>query len=237
MVTSTRNSDQDQMRLVKMSRGVLEVERFSRLTTTYTVKALTMDSGFTVMLRHPKAGWNYTLDRRPDGTEDLPDGYLIRLPVAKGAREASIGVTEQTPSRTQISIWNAPALDVLEKLLVSATVTADVRARLQPIIDRRRALAKIEEQLAGVAERRNKLDQRSEELRENLRAIAKNPKAGAQREKWTRQLDEFTSEANKLGAQLADLEAKRLDQRVELEDALQEFELVMPDPKASSPKP
>ena len=237
MVSSTSNSDQDQMRLVKMSRGVLEVERFSRLTTTYTVKALTMDTGFTVMLRHPKAGWNYTLDKRPDGTEDLPDGYLIRLPVAKGAREASISVTEQTPSRTQLSIWNAPALDLLEKLLVSAELGPDVRGKLQPIIDRRRALAKIEEQLAGVAERRNKLDQRAEELRENLRAIAKNPKAGAQREKWTKQLDEFTSEGNKLGAQLADLEAKRLDQRVELEDALQEFELVMPEPKPAPTRP
>ena len=237
LVSSTSNSDQDQMRLVKMSRGVLEVERYSRLTTTYTVKALTMDTGFTVMLRHPKAGWNYSLDKRPDGTEDLPDGYMIRLVVAKGSREGTISVTEQTPSRTTISIWNEPALDVLEKLLVSAEIGPDVRARLQPIIDRRRALAKIEEQLSGVADRRNKLDQRAEELRENLRAIAKNPKAGAQRDKWTKQLDEFTSEGNKLGAQLADLEAKRLDQRVELEDALQEFELVMPAPKPAAPKP
>ena len=118
---------------------------------------------------------------------------------------------------------------------LKAELGPEVRAKLQPIIDRRRALAKIEEQLEGVAERRNKLDQRSGELRENLRAIAKNPKAAAQREKWTKQLDEFTSEANKLGAQLADLEAKRLDQRVELEDALQEFELVMPAPKTPPP--
>ena len=238
LVSSVSNSDQDQMRLVKMSRGVLEVERFSRLTTTYTVKALAMADGFTLMLRHPKAGWNYSLDKRPDGTEDLPDGYLIRLVVPKDAREGSISITEQTPSRTTLSIWNAPALDVLEKLLISAEIGPDVRARLQPIIDRRRALAKLEEQLQGVTERRNQLDQRSEELRQNLRAIAKNPKAGPQREKWTKQLDEFTSEGNKLGAQLADLEAKRLDQRVELEDALQSFELIMPAPKPiATPKP
>ena len=235
LVSSVSNSDQDQMRLVKMSRGVLEVERFSRLTTTYTVKALAMTDGFTLMVRHPRAGWNYSLDKRPDGTEDLPDGYLIRLIVAKDAREGSISITEQTPSRTTLSIWNAPALAVLEQLLISAEIGPDVRARLQPIIDRRRALAKIEEQLQGVAERRNQLDQRAEELRQNLRAIAKNPKAGPQREKWTKQLDEFSSEGNKLGAQLADLEAKRLDQRVELEDALQSFELIMPAPKAAPP--
>ena len=45
-------------------------------------------------------------------------------------------------------------------------------------------------------------------------------------------LDEFTSEGNKLGADLADLEAKRLDQKVELENALETFELVPPAPKS-----
>lgn len=231
LVSSTSNSDADQMRLVKMSRGVLEVERFTRRTTTYTAKALTMDDGFTVLVRHPKAGWNFELAPRPEGTEDLPDGYLVRLTVAKGSREGKLAITEQTPTRTQLSIWNAPALEILEKLVVSAELTPDLRAKLQPIIDRRRALARIEQQIAGMVERRNKLDQRSEELRENLRAIAKNPKAGPQREKWTKQLDEFTSEGNKLGAELADLEAKRLDQKVELENALESFELVAPEPK------
>ena len=72
---------------------------------------------------------------------------------------------------------------------------------------------------------------RASELRQNLVAIAKNPRAAEQRDKWTKQLDEFASEGNKLGAQLADLEAKRLDLRVELEDALESFELT-PPPKA-----
>src|SRR4029079_702612 len=125
LVSSTSTADQDQMRLVKMSRGVLEVERFSRLTTPYTVKALAMADGFTVMLRHPKAGWNYTLATRPDGTEDLPDGYLIRLVVGKGQREGALSVTEQTPSRLTLQIWSDPALDVLEHLLVSAELGAD----------------------------------------------------------------------------------------------------------------
>ena len=86
----------------------------------------------------------------------------------------------------------------------------------------------IEEQIRGLTQKRNQLDQRANELRQNLQAIAKNPAAGEQRAKWTKQLDEFTSEGNKLGAQLADLEAKRLDGRVELENALENFELTMP---------
>ena len=230
-VSASNGDDRDELRLVKMSRGVLEVEQFARRTTTYTAKAQTLDTGFIVLIRHSRSGWNYELATRPEGTEDLPDGYLVRLAVPAGKREGAITVVEQTPSRSTISIWNAPALEVLEKLLVQVELGPDARKKLKPIIDRRRELAKIEEQLAGLAERRNKLDQRSNELRENLLAIAKNPQAGAQRAKWTKQLDDFTSEGNKLGVQLADLEAKRLDQRIELENALADFELTPPPPK------
>ena len=228
VVSSDASYDSDEMRLVKMSRGVLEVEQFSRRTTTYTVKAMTDDDGFTLLIRHAKAGGGYSLTPRPDGTEDLPDGYLVRLVVPAGQREGKLTVVEQTPSRTQISIWNAPAIDLLDRLLVDASIGADTKKKLRPIVDRRREVAKLEEQITGLTAKRNQLDQRANELRANLAAIAKNPAAGEQRAKWTKQLDEFTSDGNKLGAQLADLEAKRLDQKVELENALESFELTMP---------
>jgi hypothetical protein len=227
-VTSQTDSDSDEMHLVRMTRGVLEVEQFSRRTTTYSVRSQTDDAGFTVLVRHSKAGGSYELKDRPEGTEDLPDAYLVRIAVAKGQREGAIKVVEQTPSRSQISIWNAPAIDLLEKLLVDASLGADTKQKLRPIIDRRRALGKIEEQIAALTEQRNKLDQRAAELRQNLEAIAKNPKAATQREKWTKQLDEFTSDGNKLGAQLADLEAKRLDQRTELENAIEDLDFTVP---------
>jgi hypothetical protein len=230
MVSSVVDNDRDEQRLIKMSRGVLEVEQFARRTTVWTAKAQTLDDAFTVLVRHAKAGGNYAIAGKPDGTEELPDAYLVRLNVAAKKREGSITIVEQTPARTHISIWNSPALDILEKLIVSADLGSDAKSKLRPIIDKRRAVARLEEQIAGIIERRNKLDQRAGELRENLRAIAKNPRAGEQRDKWTKQLDEFASEGNKLGAQLADLEAKKLDLRVQLEDTLEEFELV-PTPK------
>lgn len=232
IVNTTSGYDNDEMRLVKMSRGVLEVETFSRRSTTYTVKALTLDGGFTTLIRHDKAGGNYSLTPRPDGTEDLPNAYLLRLAVPAGQREGKLTVVEQTPSRSQLSIWNEPAIALLDRLLVDAKLPADAKRKVKPIVDLRRTVAKLEEQLRGLTQKRDQLDQRANELRENLRAIAKNPAAGEQRAKWTRQLDEFASEGNKLGAQLADLEAKRLDARVELDNALENFELTAPAPAA-----
>ncbi len=228
MVTSSIKDDREEMRLVKMSRGVLEVEQFARRATTYTVKAQTMDKGFSMLVRHSKTGWNYALATRPEGTEDLPDAYLVKVDVPSGQREGTLTVVEQTPSKSSISIWDKPALGVLEKLLVYTDLTPEAKKKLQPIVDKRREMAKLEEQLYGLTERRNKLDQRSGELRENIRSIEKNTQANAQRQKWTKQLDEFTSEGNKIGVQLAEIEAKRLDKRIELEDLLQDLELTAP---------
>jgi hypothetical protein len=220
-----------------MSRGILEVEQFARRATTYTATAQTLDRGFAVLIRHPKAGWNYELAGEPPGTEKLADAYLVRLTVAAGKREGTVTVVEQTPSRSSLSIWNRPALDLLEKLLVHTNLGADAKRKLRPVVDRRRELARLEDQIAGLTEKRNKLDQRANELRENLKAIAKNPAAGEQRAKWTRQLDEFSSQGNALGAELAALEAKRLDKRIELEDTLQDLELVAPPaPRPGTPR-
>jgi hypothetical protein len=236
MVTSSIKDDREEMRLIKMSRGILEVEQFARRATTYTVKSQTMDKGFNMLVRHSKTGWNYSLATRPDGTEDLPDAYLVKVDVPSGQREGTLTVVEQTPSKSSISIWDKPALEVLEKLLVYTDLTPEAKKKLQPIVDKRREMAKLEEQLYGITERRNKLDQRSAELRENIRSIEKNTQANAQRQKWTKQLDEFTSEANKLGVQLADIEAKRLDKRIEMEDLLQDLELTAPPaPKKAAP--
>jgi hypothetical protein len=236
MVTSSIKDDREEMRLIKMSRGVLEVEQFARRATTYTVKSQTMDKGFSMLVRHSKTGWNYSLATRPEGTEDLPDAYLVKVDVPSGQREGTLTVVEQTPSKSSISIWDKPALEVLEKLLVYTDLTPEAKKKLQPIVDKRREMAKLEEQLYGLTERRNKLDQRSGELRENIRSIEKNTQANAQRQKWTKQLDEFTSEGNKLGVQLAEIEAKRLDKRIELEDLLQDLELTAPPaPKKATP--
>ena len=120
------------------------------------------------------------------------------------------------------------AIDLLERLVVHAEVDAATMQKLKPIIDKRRELGKIEEQISGLTEKRNKLDQRAGELRGNLEAIARNPQAFEQRKKWAKQLEDFTTEGNKIGSQLADLEAKRLDKRTELEDAVEALEITVP---------
>ncbi|MFO0619728.1 MAG: DUF4139 domain-containing protein [Polyangiaceae bacterium] len=238
MVSSASKSEADEMRLVKMSRGVLEVESFGRKTTTWTVKSKTKSDGFNVLIRHPKAGWNYELSDRPEGTEDLADAYLVKVAVPAGSKEGSITVTEKTPSRREISIWESPALPVLEKIMLATDLTQELRAKLTPIIQLRREIGKIDEQIDGLRRQRDLNDQRANETRENLNASKTLKGAEKLQTDLLKKLEEFNAEGNRLGIQMADLEKQKLEKRIALEDLLQDLQFEAPastKPKGDKP--
>ena len=228
LVSSAAKVDADEMRLVKMSRGVLEVESFGRKSTTWTVKPKTKTDGFSVLIRHPKAGWNYELVDRPEGTEDLPDAYLVKVTVPAGAKEQSLTVIEKTPSRHEISIWENPALPILEKLMLATDLTQELRAKLTPIITLRRDIGKIDEQIDGLRRQRDLNDQRASETRENLNASKTLKGAEKLQGELLKKLEEFAAEGNRLGIQMAELEKQKLEKRVALEDLLQGLEFTAP---------
>ncbi len=228
MVTSTQKHDNDEMHLLRIVRGVLEAENFSRTTTEWTVKAQTRRDGFTMLVRHPKAGPNYQLAQRPPGTEDLPDAYLIPVTVPPGKAEASLTVVEQTPSRVSLSIWEPRATGLLEKLLLATNLGADARRRLEPIVRLRQEIGRIDTQIEGLKEQRQSLDQRAQETRENLNAIKKDPAATALRKRLSDRLEQFTKEGDSVGRDIVDLQSRRMEKKIELEDLLQNLDLTAP---------
>ena len=243
MVTSAAEQQGEEMRLVRLVRGVLEVETFNRTLTTWTVKAQTLKNGFTVLIRHPKAGWNYQLKDRPADTEDLPDAYLIPLKVAAGSTKGELKVIEQTPSRVSISIWDERAISLLSQLLVVSTLPADARAKLEPIVKLRQEIGRIDTKVEGLKRQQTELDERASETRRNLLAIQKDnsPQAAALRKKLQQRLDDFTKDGDRMGRDIVQLESERMEKKVALEDLIQNLDLSAPDqapkPKAVQPKP
>ncbi|MFW5739263.1 MAG: hypothetical protein ACOC1F_02735 [Myxococcota bacterium] len=225
LVTSATERTGDEMRLLRIVRGVLEVESFARTTTTWSIKSQTKDDGFTVLVRHPKAGWNYDLVQRPPGTEELQGAYLIPVSVPKGSREAKQKVVEQTPSRMQLSIWDSRSLELLDTVLVSGQLSPEARAKLEPIVALRQEIGRIDSEIGGLREQRESLDQRASETRRSLQAITKDPAAGALRRKLSQRLEEFTSEADRVGREIVELQSKRLEKKIALEDLLQDLDL------------
>jgi len=237
MVSSKTDRQDDEMRLLRIVHRTLFVENFRRRTTTWTAKAQTMQDGYTVLIRHPKAGWKYELHQRPPGTEELRDGYLVPLVVPAGRRTGSVSVTEQTPSEMSISIWDGPAIKLLEDLLVATGLDAAARAKLEPIVRVRKEMGRIDTQIDGLRRQQQALDQRADETRQNLRAIRKDARAGALRAKLTQRLEEFTEEANRIGREIVTLQSARLEKKIELEDLLEGLELHAPEPqKPHAPK-
>lgn len=234
MVTSRAKYKGDEMRLIRIIRGVLEVEQFSRTETTWNVRGPRQDKTWKVLVRHNQAGSNYELVERPEGTEDLPNAYLVPVVVAKGKIESEVTLVEQTPSRTTVSIWDGRAVKLMATLLLSAELTPEMRKTLQPIVDRRTAIGRIDTQVDGLKRQQVELDQRARQTRENLEAIKKDPAASSLRKKLSGRLDEFTKDGDKIGRKIVELQSQRLEQKIELEDLLQDLDLKAPKAKAEA---
>jgi len=227
LVDSTMRHHGGEMQILRIVRGVLEVETFSRTETTWSIRGRDK-SGYTVLVRQNKAGGNYILKDGPKGTELLPNAYLIPVPVAKGALEGSLKVVEETPSRTTITIWDGRATGLLDKLMVHASLTPQMRDKLQPIVDLRRAIGKIDTEIEGLSEQKVETDQRLNETRRNLEAIKKDPAANALRKKLSNRMDEFSKQGDALSRKVVELQSSRLEKKIELEDALEGLDVRAP---------
>ena len=225
-VSSTRTTGQE-MNLTRIVRGVLEVETYYQTTTTWEVRGPAKAGGYTVLIRQPQTGSNYSLAKRPEGTEDLEGAWLIPVTLAGQARTGSVEVVEQTPSTTKLEIWDPQAPALLDKLLAAGTLDASARAKLQPVVDLRRAIGKIDTEINGLHRQEGKLEQRAEETRRDLDSLQKNNSANAKklRAKLVKRLDEFSSEAADIGRQILELENTRLEKVIELEDLLENLDL------------
>ena len=236
LVSSVSDHSGEEMQLIRMVRGVLEVETFARKRTTWTAKAQQGFLGYTVLIRHPKAGWNFELHEPPKDTEELGDAYLVPLKVPEMEREGHVTVIEQTPSKTSISIWDRRAVDLLSDLLASARLGAVNRRTLEPIVTLRQDIGRIDTRIEGLQKQQSQLDERAEQTRQNLEAIKKDTAAGALRRQLGQRLDEFTREADRMGREIVQLQSERLEKKIRLEDLVQDLDLRPPKAGAAPPK-
>ncbi|MBL0216762.1 MAG: DUF4139 domain-containing protein [Myxococcales bacterium] len=226
LVSSHSQYNGDEIRLVKIVRGVMEIESFGRRTTTWEVKSqLPRPEDTTLYVRHQKMGGSYELTPRPPATEDLPDAYLIQLKLPAKATETKLDVVEQTPSRSTLSIWESRALVLLEGILAQGNLDAGIRAKLDPIVKLRQEVGRIDTEIEGKTRTRGELDQRANETRANLEAIKKDPAAGALRKRLSDRLEQFAKDGDKLGREIVELSTKRTEKKIALEDAMQNLDL------------
>ncbi len=215
----------DEMKIARIVRGVMEVETFSRVVTNWSVETKPSDKPIRVLARQARAGDAYALVDPPKDIETLSDGYFIPVIVPAGQSKATLKVIERSPSHISLTIWDDKAPELLKQLLETSTLDPKARAALQPIVDARQAIGRIDTQLAGLSDQQNQLNQRADEERQNLLAIQKDPRAGALRKRLSGRLEEITKQADELGRKLVELSSQRMEQKIELEDKLRDLDL------------
>jgi Domain of unknown function (DUF4139) len=231
LVESRQQTSGDEMRLVKIVRGVMEIESFSRRVTTWEVKSQQPRPGDTMLyVRHPRLGGSYELAPRPPGTEDLADAYMVPIKLPGKATEAKLEVVEQTPARSTLSIWDTRSIMLLEGILAQGNLDAGIRTKLAPVVKLRQEVGRIDTEIEGKRRTRAELDQRAQETRANLEAIKRDPAAGDLRKRLSDRLEQFTKDGDKLGRELVELQTKRTEKKVALEDLMQNLDLTPPKP-------
>jgi len=220
----------EELKLIKIVRGVIHVQRFYQRKTTWKVQAQTKKDGFTVLIRHTRLGSTYKLKERPAGTEDLPGAYLIPVSVPKGQLKHKIELVEQTPVRTTLSIWDGRTVKLLQKLLVATSLDAVSRSKLEPLVKLRQEIGKIDTTINGLKREKRQYDQRADETRENLYAIEgdKSGDAAKLRRDLQKRLDGFTKAGDKVSLEIAKLNRERLQIKIKLEDGLKNLSVDAP---------
>ena len=137
-------------------------------------------------------------------------------------------MVEQTPSNISIAIWDQQALPLLEKFLAADNLDAAARKKLQPVVDLRREIGRIDTEVDGLRRQQAELEQRADQTRRNLEAIQKDPAAAQLRQKLNKRLEEFATEADTRGRKIVELETRRLERKIELEDMIQDLDLRAP---------
>src|SRR5690606_23109108 len=112
------------------------------------------------------------------------------------------------------------------------------RKKLQPIVDLRREIGRIDTEVEGLRRQQAELEQRAEQTRRNLEAIKKDPAANSLRARPNQRLEASSPEAAAAGRKIVELESKRLEKKIELEDMIQDLDLRAPmTPGKDGPKP
>ena len=181
-----------------------------------------MTDGFKLYIRQPKYSQSYKLKDRPEGTEDLPDAYLLPVTVPKGSKEGGIEVIEQSPSEVTIGLWESGIIEMLERALVAENFDPQDRQKLQPLIELRREIGKIDSQIQSLRRREDTLNRRISQHRRNLARLEdmKGAEAAKMRQERARQLEEFTKEGDALAREILKHEETREQKVILLEDKL-----------------
>jgi hypothetical protein len=172
------------------------------------------------------------LHKPPAGTEEQVGKGTALVPANVGGQATvELTVEERRPYQTGAD-WLSPEADEAVKgYLADPRADAKVAAPLAKAWEIRKALVAGQREQAKLQGEREILSTAAEEAREGLRAISRNTKGVEElRQRLAGRLGELEEKLAKIAKRLVELELQINEQRVALQDRLQEIKLADPLP-------
>jgi hypothetical protein len=200
---------------VKMTRGLLVLQREYRDRRVYTVRNEDTKAR-TLVVEHPnRQGWKLTKAPTPD--ETTPGVYRFKLTAAPKA-SSTLTVEEMRSAELTDRVTNVTD-DQLAVLVQQRALSAEVEQALRRVLTKKGEVAAVAAEIeARNAEVKRIFDDQAR-LRENLKALGGRSEERSLVSRYTRELDEQENRLAVLKGEIAERETRRQKLQAEL-DAL-----------------
>jgi hypothetical protein len=210
-------ADPERVTSLRISRGVMIMQRELREKRTYTVRNEDSKPRL-VVIEHPnRAGWKLIGTTKPD--ETAPGVHRFRVQVASKST-ASLTVEELRALDTSFQVTNFTD-DQLTMFVRQRALTPEVEQALRAIIAKKSEIGTVSDELADRQRETEQIFKDQERLRENLKALGTRTEEKALVGRYTRQLDEQETRLDVIKRETAEREAKRAKLQAELDALVQ----------------
>ena len=209
-------------RLLSIREGELTLERTRTRKARYQVDP-SSQAPARIFIRHARAP-GYEPRGLPPATETSPDAVLAPMPLTPG-RPSALVIEERRPVTVTVALHGDFHVD-LARYAVDDDLDPAVRARLDQLLEDRRALADMHEQVALLHRRLAENGVRASELRRSIAAIGGDGPAAVRR-RLGQTLERAVADGEALARDLADLRAREVEARDRSREAARGFDAVL----------
>jgi len=206
-ITSAFDSDSKLQREISFNRGILTTQNAVTETKTFTIRNVD-DSSKTIVIEHPVRPGYKLVDMK--AAETTAKAYRFEVPVDGDALEKFAVVERRIFSQSHAVTDMNP--DQLSRWVTNKELDADGRAKLGEILDAKREIADLNQQLKRADQRVNELTQDQSRLRNNISTLRSVPGQQQKVQEYAENLAATDGDIVRTNDQRVDLRAQ-IDQR------------------------
>ena len=210
------STDDRQLGLITIAKGVLNQKIVETNTTTYTLKA-PPDEARTIVIEHPRRD-NWAL-QKPDGLAAEPqmtsNAYRLRVALAAG-QSKTVRVTLTQTANEAIALSSSSADDLDTRMEAAGDkLPANVRAALDKVKTLQQAVGTQQQVLEDISQRRQSIAADQARLRENIKTVSPDSAVG---KRYLKTLDDQETQLDTLARNEQEARDKRQAAQKALDD-------------------